>query len=247
MKKLSLLMAAVFAAGFAWGQDAAGSAAPVNTPPAAASNGTVSNIDGLKSFSTLTASGKIQLFVSVAAGQNQSMTIEYNGNDQNKFKWWDNDGTLQLKFSSSPKDLPIVVRLTCARLSNVDLMGASMSTVAPWAANMMTVNLGAGSKLTATIETSDIQLDAVSKSVAVIDGLTTYAAFNARTRSSIDASNLDSKSTTLQASGYAECRVHGSERLVIDAVDGSSIFWRGGPQILRVAHSRGATVNPIGE
>ncbi len=256
MKKLSLMCAifgvAILSAATAWGQgtnpvQTNATATSAATPATPATTGATSNIDGLKPFSTLSAEGKIEIFVTVDPAHPQTMTIEFNGNDQNKFKWWDNEGKLELKFASSAKDRPIVVRLTCARLSSVDLSGASMTTVVPWRAKMMTVEMSAGAKLIATIETTDIELNATTKSVAVIDGLTTYAAFDARARSVVDASNLDAKSATLRANGYAECRIHGSERIVVDAFDGASIFWRGGPEILRLSHSRGATINPIGE
>jgi hypothetical protein len=252
MKKLTILLsAAVLSVSAVFGQQDAtqstNQSADSTYALATASVGMVSNISGLRSFRSISVSGKIEIFVTVEPSQHQSMTVEYNGNAQDSFKWSDEDDTLDLKFSSKPKDRPIVVRLTCTQLSAIDLRGASMTTVTPWSTKMATIDMTANSKLTATIEASDIQISASIKSTAVIDGKSVYTDIDARTRSVIDASNLDSRSATLRASGYAECRLYGAERIVVEAFDSASVFWRGNPDILRLHRSRGATINPIGE
>jgi hypothetical protein len=205
-------------------------------------------LDGFKEFSTLKASGKIELVVTLDATQPQTMTIEYNGNDQNKVKWWDEQGTMQIKFASSAKDNPIMVKLTCQQLANVSLAkGASMTTTTPWVQKMITVDVSSGSKLTVNVETTDIKLSAQGGAAVIIKGICTYASFDGLTRSSIDAVGLIAVSTDIHASGYSECKIYGSERVVVDAVDGAKIFWRGTPEILRLQHSRGANIYPIGE
>jgi hypothetical protein len=205
-------------------------------------------LDGLTEFSTLEASGKIELAVTIDPTQPQAMTIEYNGNDQNKLKWWDKDGKLQIRFASSSKDQPIVVKLTCQQLTVLTLSkDASMTVATPWVQKMITVELSSDAKLTANIEATDIQLMAQTGAVAAIKGIATYAAFEGRTRASIDAVGCSAKSTEVRAAGYAECKAYGAERLVVNAVDGAKVFWRGTPEILRLHSSRGANIYPIGE
>jgi hypothetical protein len=175
------------------------------------------------------------------------MTLEYNGNDQNKLKWWDKGGKLQIKFASNSKDQPIVVKLNCQQLTNLSLLkGASMTATNTWTQKMITVEMSSDAKLMATIEATDIQLTAATGSVAAIKGIATYAAFEGRTRASIDAVGFSAKSTEVRAGGYSECKAYGSERLVVEAVDGAKVFWRGTPDILRLS-SRGAKIYPIGE
>jgi small nuclear ribonucleoprotein (snRNP)-like protein len=221
---------------------------------AASTAGTISaqdrtmTLDGLKEFGAIEAAGKIELITTIDPAQSPSLSIEYNGNDQNKLKWWDDGGVLQLKFNSSTKDKPVVVHITCRSLSTLDLSGgASMTTTTTWVEKMVTIELSSNSKLTATIEAVDIQLSAQTGSVVIIEGIGTYAAWDVRTRSSLDAHKFESKSTTLRTNGYAECKVYGSERLVVDATDGAKVFWRGAPDILRLRSSRGANVYPIGK
>ena len=205
-------------------------------------------LDGLKEFSTLEATGKIEFIVTIDPAQAQTMTIEYNGNDQNKVKWWDEHGVMQMKFASSAKDKPISVHITCQQLTNLSLSrDASLTTTNSWVQKMITIELSSNAKLTSTIEATDIQLTAQTGAVAVIKGIGTYASFEGRTRASIDAVGYQSKSTDLRASGYSECKVYGSERLIVNAVDGAKVFWRGTPEILRLSSSRGANIYPIGE
>ncbi len=205
-------------------------------------------VDKLNPFRGIQATGnKVELHVTQNPELPLSMKIEMNGNDPNMLKWWETDGFLQIKYTPKEKDKPVVVRLNCHTLETIELVGVSMTMEGKWQADMVTVDLSGSAKLTAEIYAKDIKVTTQTSSAAVIRGGGRYADYDTRSKSVLDARNYAAESTFLRAGGYSECYVYGKERLVFEAYDGASVFYRGKAEIFRERTTRGGHANPIGE
>lgn len=228
MKKLFLLLASAFMA--------AGASAQHQI-----------SVDNINPFKELHVNGKIELFVTMDENRPLSMTMDMNGNDPNQLNWWESDGALQIKFSPKSKAEPVIMRVNCHGLDGMDIQAASVTVDSIWQGNILTLNLASNAKLTAEIYCKDIRVTAQTGATAVLKGTARYADFEARSKCVIDARDFAGTSTTLRASGYSESYVYGKERLIVDAYDGASVFYRGTPEIMRQKTSRGGHTNPIGE
>lgn len=205
-------------------------------------------VDNLNAFRSLQVNGnKIELTVTQNPELPLSMGIEMNGNDPNVLKWWETDGTLQIKYSPKNKEKPVVIKLNCHTLEELDLQGASMVMEGKWEQNMVTINLSGSAKLTAEIYAKDLKVNAQTSATAVIKGGGRYADYDTRSKSALDVRDYEAESAFLRAAGYSECYVYGSDRLVIEAFDGAAVFYRGTPEIMRLRGNRGGHINSIGE
>ncbi len=205
-------------------------------------------VDDLSSFRGIQASGnKIELYVTQDAKQPLSMKVELNGNDQNMLKYLVGEGILQIRYTPKNKEKPIVIRLNCHNLETLDLTGVSMTMEGTWQTDMATVTLYSGAKLTAEIYAKDLKVSTQTNATAVIKGGGRYADYETRSKSVLDVRNYNAESTFLRAGGFSECYVYGKERLIIEASDGASVFYRGKPEIFRERTVRGGHTNPIGD
>ncbi len=243
MKKTFILLTTLFAVTNAI-------VAPAQNPniaPASPSTESIITVSGLKAFDTIEASGRMEIFVTIDPARPVGMIIELNGNDPNRLKWWDDDGVLEIKHTYTNRSKPVVIELNCHAITDLTLSGTSMTIKTPWVAHMVTIDLVSGAKLVATLEAFDLKISARMNSTAVITGNGTYADCFGYSSSVLDLRDYSSRSVSLSATGRAECFVRGTERLVIDALDASSVFYIGKPDILRLHETRGGHINPIGD
>ncbi len=205
-------------------------------------------VNDLNPFRGLQVSGnRVEIIVTQNPGQPLSMSIEMNGNDPNMLKWWEADDALQIKYTPKNKEKPILVKLNCHTLDNLDLTGSSMTMATPWKANMITIIMSSNARLSAEIYAKDLKVSAQTSATAVIKGSGTYADYDTRSKSVLDVREYEVQSAFLRAAAYSECYVYGKERLVIEAFDGASVFYRGTPEIFRERTSRGGHTNHIGD
>jgi hypothetical protein len=221
-------------------------AATVVTISAMSQNQTVT-VDKLDPFGKLQVNGKIELFVTIDPEAEQSMRVEMNENDPTLLKWWVTEGALQIKFSPKSKGQPVKIRLNCRTLESIDVQVASVTIEGTWASKMLTANLATGAKFSAEISCKDLRVTMQSGATALIKGEACWADYDVRTKSVLDARALAGVSTTLRTSTFSETYIYGTERIVIDAVDGASVFYRGTPEIFRERVARGGHTNAIGE
>lgn len=222
-------------------------AAIVLAAGATAQNHNQITIDKINPFKELQVNGKIELFVTMDESQPLSMSIDMNGNDPNQLNRWEADGALQIKYSPKSKSQPVVIKLNCHNLDTINAQAASVTVESVWTGNMITVNLGSSAKLTSEISCTDLKVTTQTSATAVLKGEARYADYEARTKSILDARDLAGTSATLRAGGYSESYVYGTERIIIDAFDGASVFYRGNPGIFRERVTRGGHTNTIGE
>ncbi len=206
------------------------------------------SVDNLDPFRGLQATGnKIELHVTQNPEQPLSISIEMNGNDPNMLKWWESEGLLQIKYTPKNKEKPVVIKLNCHTLETLDLTGVSMTMEGVWKQDLVTINLFSSAKLTAEIYAKDLKMTAQTSATAIIKGGGLYADYDTRSKSVLDVRNYAAKSAFLRAAGYSECYIYGKERLIIEAFDGASVFYRGTPEIFRERTARGGHTNPIGD
>ena len=204
--------------------------------------------DNLSPFRGLQASGnRIELYVTQNPELPLSMTVDLNGNDPNMLKWWETEGMLQIKYTPKNKEKPVVIRLNCHTLEELELTGVSMTMEGQWRQDMVTVSLYSSARLMAEIYAKDLKVNTQTSATAVIKGGGRYADYDTRSKSVLDVRNYEVESAFLRAGGYSECYVYGKERLIIEALDGAAVFYRGMPEIFRERTSRGGHTNPIGE
>jgi hypothetical protein len=218
----------------------------VMTATAAAQNQTIT-VDKLDLFKELQVNGKIELFVTINPTAVQSMSIDMNGGDPNQLKWWANKGALQIKYSSKSKSEPIIIHLNCCGFESIDAQGASVTVEGEWSGDMLTAQLTTSAKFTAEAHCKDLKVSMQTGATAILTGEACWADYDVRTKSTLDARALAAVSTSLRANSFSETYIYGTERVVIDAADGASVFYRGTPEIFRERTSRGGHTNPIGE
>lgn len=204
-------------------------------------------VDKLNPFRQLQVNGKIELFITLDTDRPTGMSIDMNGSDANQLKWWEEEGALQIKFSPRSKAEPVIIRLNAHTLESIDIQRASVTFETPWTQFMTTVNLAMSAKLTAEIHSTDIKVSTQTSAVAVLKGSADFADFDAHTKSKLDARDFNATNATMKAGIYAEGYVYGTQRLIIDALDGASVFYRGKPEIMRQRSVRGGHINSIGE
>lgn len=221
-------------------------AATVVSLTAMSQNQTIT-VDKLDPFGELQVNGKIELFVTIDPKAEQSMRVEMNGNDPNLLKWWVTEGALQIKFSPKSKEQPVKIRLNCHTLESVDVQVASVTVEGTWESKMLTANLATSAKFSAAISCKDLKVTMQSGATAVIKGEARWADYDVRTKSVLDARGLASVSTNLHATTFSEAYICGTERIVIDAVDGASVFYRGTPDFFRERVARGGHTSTISE
>ena len=240
MKKTFIILTTLFAVT----STIVASAQNPNTPPTTSSTITVS---GLNTFDAIEASGRMEIFVTIDPAKPAGMTIELNDNDPNRLKWWDDGGVLEIKHTYTNRSKPVVINLNCHALTGLTLSGASMTVKTPWAAHMITIDLVSSAKLVASVEAFDLRITARMNSTAVITGSGTYTDCFGYSSSVLDLRDYASRSVSLTATGRSECFVRGTERLVVESLDASSVFYIGKPDILRLHEVRGGHINTIGE
>lgn len=204
-------------------------------------------VDKLGQFTDLQVNGKIELFVTMDSKLPLGMSIDMNGNDPNQLKWWEEEDALQIKYSPKSKGQPVIIHLNCHSIKSLDIQTASVTVESRWEQNMVTLNAGSSARLTADISCRDIKVTSQTSAAVVLKGTADYADYDVRSKSTLDARAFDAVSATLRAGGYSESYVYGRDRLIIDAVDGASVFYRGNPEIMRQRTTRGGHTNPIGE
>lgn len=204
-------------------------------------------VEKLNPFGQLQVNGKIELFLTIDPAQPLTMNIDLNGNDVNHLNWWDADGVLQIKYSPRSKAEPVIIRLNCHSLESMDIERASVTVESPWTEFMTTLNLSSGARLTAEIHSKDIKATTQTSSALVLKGSADFADFDARSKSTLNAREFEAGSATLRGGGYSESYVYGRDRLIIDAVDGAAVFFRGKPEIMRQRTTRAGHINSIGE
>ncbi len=175
-----------------------------------------------------------------------SLSICLNGNNADQVKWSIKDSVLSIRFSGTSRSNLPHVTIHYHQVGTLKLDAASVHFSDSLGTSLLSFLLQGGAKLTADVSCDDLVLDVQGKSSALLRGETRYLTIKAR-NSAVDTRELNAVSTTLEASAISEAFVYGSERLVLEARDGASIFYRGNPAILRKNTLRSGRINYIGQ
>lgn len=233
MKKLLLLIAfALFAAG-----------------AGAQSRQTVKGLD-LDKFSVVNLSGKMNVKL-IPSGQD-SISIVLHDADLEKLKWGVSKGELSvsLKMPGNQKGRADVVIYLSRWPKTISMSGGELIVPDTMSANMPSFVISGGCKLSAVVDCIDLELSISGNSTANITGIAKYSTITAWESSKVDCRQLQAVSVTAEASTGAEIFLWATERAVMTAKTGASIFFRGNPTIRKESLSKiglGATINNIGQ
>lgn len=217
----------------------------VATIGAASAQNTTKDIDSLDTFTAIRLSGNVSVQF-VPTDGNQSMSIDFKGNDPKRFAWSVRDGVLRISFSANTKsEVTMVTVWYNSPIRNIYIRRADMRSDEAKFAQLTDITVWGGGKLTAAVNCDDLKLSLDDKSVAVLGGSSKYITADITRGSALDCRQVECTSLKLDALESSEVYVNASEHLVVTARGTSSVFYAGMPDIIRSKVSGGATFNPI--
>jgi len=206
--------------------------------------------DAMDKFSKLTLSGKLS--VELIPSGRDSITINLIDSELSRFKWniADNELSASLRPSPGGKGRAEIKIYYAAPIVSVVSSGADVLIGQPLKCKLLAMAISGGGKLTAAVECADLELSASGNSAASLTGSTKYLTLRASESSKVNCRYLQSVSAQVDASSNAEVYVWATERAVISASTGATVFYRGNPSIFKTSIPKvnfGASINSIGD
>ena len=197
-------------------------------------------------FMSAVFSGKIS--VELIPADENTVSIELHDTDISRLDWGVSNGTLSVKLKpggGSSSAGSASVKVYYRTLDNLSLNGAEAITQGALTAEILTIDLTAGAKLTAAVQATDFTMRVANNSVAQLNGAAKYLTVRVAMKSKADLRKLDAVSAEAVATSNSELYVKASERLVADASISSTIFYLSNPPILKKTEKMGGTVHNI--
>jgi len=205
--------------------------------------------DAMDKFSKITLSGKLN--VELIPSGRDSISITLFDSDLAKFKW--NIANDELSASLRPtiggRGRAEIKIYYAEPIVSISGSGSEILIQQPIKSHILTLAIGSGGKLTAAVECADLELNAAGTSTVTVTGSTKYLTLRASESSKVDARYLQSFSAQVNASTSAEVYVWATDRAVISAGSGATVFYRGNPAILKTSIPKlnlGASITSIG-
>ncbi len=174
--------------------------------------------------------------------------MELHGIDPGQVSWNVNKGTLAIKVRpAQQKPGALAVKIYYRHLTSLTSNGADVIFKEVLTEDLFAADMTTGAKLTATLDCRDFTLSLTGNSAAQIEGMSKYITLTANQRSKIDARRCEARAAFVKSYVYSEIYVWSTERLVAETSTGSSVFYRGEPELLHMVTKLGGNVNDIGK
>ena len=202
--------------------------------------------DNLDPFTDIDLTGN--LVVKLVAAEEPSVEIRLINSDVNRLVWNVSDGLLSIRLrpgAGGTGSAEVTIRYVA--LSRLKVSGANVAFETPYTGKMLEMDIQTGATLGGEFHAKDIWMRILGNSVADLTGETKYFTLSAGSRSKVNARELKAEDLNASASGGAEIYVQGIDRIQVSSDTGSSLFYRGEPEILRTSSKTMGTVNAIGK
>jgi len=206
--------------------------------------------DRMEKFSKVSLSGKLS--VELIPSGKDSLSIVLTDSELDKLKWSVTKEVLSVSLRPTPGGKgKAEVRIYYSQpIDAVTVSGSDVLFRERLKNKMLSFTVGGGGKLTAQAEALDLELSASGNSAVSLTGAAKYLTLRATENSKVNCRQLASVSAQVDAATAAEVFVWSSERAVMSAGSGATIFYRGKPSIIKESVSKiglGASINNIGE
>lgn len=207
--------------------------------------------DRIDPFSTISLSGNLN--VELLPSDRDSISITLIDSDIAKFKWnvsQDGELSASLRSSSGGAGRGDIKIYSAHPITAISVSGSSLIINDTLRANSLVLNVSGKGKLTAAVDLLDLDLTVAGNSAVSLTGSAKYLTLKASETSKVNCRYLQSVSVQVDAATNAEVFVWGSERAVMSAGSGATIFYRGKPVVVKTSIpkiSLGASINNIGE
>jgi len=206
--------------------------------------------DAMDNFSKVTLSGKLNTEF-IPSGKD-SITITLIDSELDKFKWnvTNDELSASLRPSSGGRGRAEIKIYYAKPIASINGLGSDIFIQQSFKSQMLVLSVSAGGKLTAAVDCLDLELNASGNSAASLTGSTKYLTLRASESSKVNCRYLQSISAQVDATTSAEVFVWATERMIVSASSGATIFYRGNPAIIKTSIPKvnfGATINSIGE
>ena len=204
----------------------------------------------LDKFSAVSLSGRLN--VEIIPSGKDSISITLYDTELDKLKWNVSKDVLSVTLKPLPAGkggADVKIYLAQPPLTLISA-GADVLIREKMKSLTCAMTISNGAKLTAAIDCTDFELSISGASIAAITGAAKYCTITAWESSKVDCRALESVSASVEASTGAEVFIWASERAVLAAKTGATIFYRGNPAVLKQSISKvglGASINNIGK
>ena len=201
--------------------------------------------DKVSWFNTVSLTGKLD--VELIPSDTNKINIELNDTDITKLEWGVSDSMLVVKLRAGgvSQKGSAKVSIHYNVLDNLQVNGAEVRFRDTLDGGMILFDLSNGAKLTSAVKCQDLELKLSGNSIAQIEGYAKYFTLKAAQRSNADARKLEAQSVMVQSNSNSEVYVNAMERLVAETGTGGTIFYMGGPQIVKQSTKMGGNIHNI--
>lgn len=200
----------------------------------------------LEAFNKIELTGK--LMVQLIQADSTAIDISLTKTELSKIDWGVRNGTLSVRLKpGSSADGMAEVKIYYKSLNELKLSGSNVAIKDAVNSLVLDIEMVAGATLGAQVNTKDVLLKASGNSSATLSGTTKYLTISAGSKSKVDCRQLETTDAKVDANSAAEVYVSATERLQLLADTGSSIYYRGEPEIFRSATKLLGTINNIGK
>ncbi|MBR5000044.1 MAG: DUF2807 domain-containing protein [Rikenellaceae bacterium] len=196
----------------------------------------------LPKFSKVELSGSLN--VKFVRSSKNSFDLKLNGIGSDKLDWGVKKGKLYINLRGSSKTANADITIYYREMEELVAMSSNVEFENNTKLEMLDVKLQAGAYMKLNGTVGDLMLRATGNSNTDLDGECDYMSVTA-VHSTVRASKLECIAVWVKASTGSEVMVNADERLEIDAVGASTVFYMGKPKYMRVSNTLNSTKNIV--
>ena len=196
----------------------------------------------LPKFSKVELSGSLN--VKFVRSSKNSFDLKLNGIGSDKLDWGVKKGKLYINLRGSSKNASADITVYYIEMDELVAMSSNVEFEDNSKFEMLDVKLQSGAAMKFNGTVGDLMMRVTGNSNADLSGECDYLSITA-VHSTVRASKLESIAAWVKASTGSEVMVNADERLEIDAVGASTVFYMGKPKYMRVSNMLNSTKNIV--
>lgn len=196
----------------------------------------------LPKFSKVELSGSLN--VKFVRSSKNSFDLKLNGIGSDKLDWGVKKGKLYINLRGSSKNASADITVYYIEMDELVAMSSNVEFEDNSKFEMLDVKLQSGAAMKFNGTVGDLMMRVTGNSNADLSGECDYLSVTA-VHSTVRASKLESIAVWVKASTGSEVMVNADERLEIDAVGASTVFYMGVPKYMRVSNTLNSEKNIV--
>ena len=196
----------------------------------------------LPKFSKVELSGSLN--VKFVRSSKNSFDLKLNGIGSDKLDWGVKKGKLYINLRGSSKNASADITVYYIEMDELVAMSSNVEFEDNSKFEMLDVKLQSGAAMKFNGTVGDLMMRVTGNSSSDLSGECDYLSVTA-VHSTVRASKLESIAAWVKASTGSEVMVNADERLEIDAVGASTVFYMGTPKYMRVSNTLNSEKNIV--